>query len=353
MLGMTSNGGQVMKNEMDYRPDGQWQDLWVEVKSRTHGFRNLRGGLLEFAYWLAEHPQDRGLLVLVDSRITEKRLQEEWQNAAQVISPDIMRRLILAWGRQEQYLGLPQDLGQDFREWLDHLVKGESLRGRPGESYYTILQILLHEWLLGKEPMTRAWLGRVAGCSYPTVAAALRRLDPYLLRHSDRRVELKYFPRDEWARLLAVSDRVRGTARFAVPSGEPRSPDEHLERLERLGVKNVAIGGVLGARHYDPNLDLVGTSRLDLSLHSPGKRADLGFIEMLDPALQPVDNSLQSANVAVHIIRRTEAFFTPGPEGALPWADPVECLLDLHEAHLQLQVNELLRTLEAQRSGAK
>ncbi len=341
-----------MKNESDYRPDGHWQDLWVEVKSRTHGFRSLRGGLLEFAYWLAAHPQDRGLLVLADSRITEKRLQEEWQHAAQVISPDIMRRLAFAWRRDGQYLGLPQDLGQDFHEWLDRLVRGESLRGRPGESYFTILQILLHEWLLGKGPMTRAWLGHVTGFSYPTVAAALRRLDPYLLRHSDRRIELKYFPREEWARLLAVSDRVRGTVRFAVPSGESRSPEDHLERLEKLGVKNIAIGGVLGARHYDPNLDLVGTPRLDLSVHSPGQRADLGFIKTLDPALQPVQNSLQPTNVAVHVIRRAESFFTPRVDG-LPWADPVECLLDLHEGRLQLQANEFLRHLEARRSGAK
>jgi len=341
-----------MKNEMDYRPDGQWQDLWVEVRSKTHGFRNVRGGLLEFAYWLAGHPRDRGLFVLVDSRITEKRLRDEWQHAAQAISPDIMRRLILAWGRDGQYVGLPQDLGDAFRNWLDQLVSGESLKGRSRESFYTILEILLHEWLLGKEPMTRTWLGRVAGCSYPTVAAALRRLDPYLLRHSDRRIELKYFPLEEWARLLAVSDRVRGTARFTVPSVEERSPEDHLERLRSLGLKNVAIGGVLGARHYDPDLDLIGTPRLDLSVHSPGKQVDLGFIKMLDPALRQVDGNLKPANVVVHVIRRREAFFTPGLDG-LPWADPVECLLDLYEANLQRHANDFLHALEARRSGAK
>ncbi len=341
-----------MENNMDYRPDGQWQDTWVEVKTTTRGLRSLRESLLGFAYWLAAHPQDRGLLVLADSRITEKRLQEEWQHAAQAIRPDIVARLDVVWGKNGQYPGLPQNLGSDFRAWLDSLVSKESVGARSRDSYYSVLHILMHEWLLGREPMTRTWLGHAAGCSYPTVAAALRRLDSYLLRHSDRRIELKYFPREEWARLLAVSDRVRGTVRFAVPSGESRSPEEHLERLHKLGVQNLAIGGVLGARHYDPDIDLVGTPRLDLSIHSPGKRADLGFIKMLDPALQPVHNNLRPTNVAVHVVRRTESFFTPRIDG-LPWADPVECLLDLHEAHLQQQANELLRTLEARRSGMK
>ncbi|MBI4720502.1 MAG: hypothetical protein HY770_04655 [Chitinivibrionia bacterium] len=341
-----------MKNEMDYRPDGRWQDLWIEIKFKTHGFRNLRAGLLEFAYWLASHPKDRGLLVLVDSRITEKRLQNEWQHAVQAIRPDVVNRLILAWGKDGQYKGLPQELGDDFRAWLNQLVSEELPRARSRESFHTILQILLHEWFLGKEPMTRTWLGRVAGCSYPTVAAALQRLEPYLLKHSDRRFELKDFPRKEWTSMLAVSDRVRGTVRFAVPSGESRSAEDHIERLERMRVKNVAIGGVLGARYYDSGLDLVGTPRLDLSLHSPGKQADLSFIKRLDPALHQIHNSLQPINVAIHIIRRTEAFFTPRL-GGLPWADPIECLLDLHEANLQRQANDLLRALQALRSAAK
>ena len=33
-----------------YRPDGQWHDVWVEVKFETHGIRNLRASLLGLAY---------------------------------------------------------------------------------------------------------------------------------------------------------------------------------------------------------------------------------------------------------------------------------------------------------------
>jgi hypothetical protein len=189
----------------------------------------------------------------------------------------------------------------------------------------------------------------MAGCSYPTVAAALHRLGPYLGQRSSRGVELTYLPGSEWERMLAVSDRIRETARFAVASGEVRSPEAHLKRLVQLGLDNVAIGGVLGARHYYSDLDLVGTPRLDLSLHCPGKRAGLELIQKLDPALRRVESALDAANVVVHVVRRAEAFFAPR-EGGLQWADPVECLMDLHEAHLELQAKEFLGALEARRA---
>ena len=338
-----------MGNERDYSPDGQWQDIGVEVKHETHGFRNLRASLLVLAYWLAGHPENRGLLLLLDSRITEKRLKDERELASRVILPEVMHRLIVASTSDGRYIGLPQDLGDDFHAWLDQRVSKESPRCKSRESYYAILQILLHQWLLGKAPLTRRALGDLAGCSYPTVAAALRRLGPYLGQRSSRRVELTHFPGNEWERMLAVSDRIRETARFAVASGEVRSPEAHLRRLVQLGLDNVAIGGVLGARHYYSDLDLVGTPRLDLSLHCPARLTGLEFIQKLDPALRRVGSALEPANVVVHMVRRAEAFFIPR-EGGLQWADPVECLMDLHEAHLERQAKEFLSVLEDQRA---
>jgi hypothetical protein len=50
----------------------------------------------------------------------------------------------------------------------------------------------------------------------------------------------------------------------------PRSPEVLLQRLSELNRSDIAVGGVLGARHYFPGLDLVGTPRLDLVVHSTG-----------------------------------------------------------------------------------
>ena len=334
------------KADTGYEPDDCWENVWVEVKSQSHGFRNLRASLLGLAYWLTSDPASRGLLVLVDSRITEERLNKERHLAEQVLHPNVMRRLDIVSIRDKQYLGLPPDLGEDFRSWLDQLILDESHAGKSRQLFYDILQLLMHQWLLDCGPVTADWLTKTAGCSSPTVTNALRRLDHYLLRHSDRRVELRYFPKDEWARLLAVSDDVRSTIRFADRSGQPRSPESHLRRLEKLNISNLAVGGVIGAKHYDPNLDLVGTPRLDLSLHCPSANMDVSFIEKLDPALQRVKDSHQPVSVAVHAVRRKNSLFKTG-EGPLAWADPVECLLDLHEAHLESQALEFLNSFPA------
>jgi hypothetical protein len=109
---------------------------------------------------------------------------------------------------------------------------------------------------------------------------------------------------------------------------------------------DLAVGGVWGAKHYHPDLDLVGSPRLDISLHCPAKGVDLSFVERLDPALEKTTRRDESAALAVHIVRRAVSFFHPG-EGGIVWADPVECLLDLHEARLESQAREFLKSFPA------
>jgi hypothetical protein len=186
--------------------------------------------------------------------------------------------------------------------------------------------------------MTTEWLMKTVGCSYPTVAIALRRLESSLIRHSDRRVELRYFPRDEWSRLLAVSDQVRSTTRFTDRSGQPRSPHDLFVRLKRLGRSDIAVGGVIGARHYRPDLDIVGIPRLDLSMHTLGKNVDLSFVRELDPALQETNRRDVPTALAVHLVSRARSLFQSGDD--VQWADPVECLLDLQENRLESQALE-------------
>ncbi len=90
-------------------------------------------------------------------------------------------------------------------------------------------------------------------------------------------------------------------------------------------------GGVAGARHYHPKLDLAGLPRLDLSVHTPGREADIGFVRRLDPALTQVTDPAAPAVVVLHFVRHQEALFAASASG-LPWADPLECFFDLHEA---------------------
>ncbi len=323
-------------------PDGRWRDVWVEVKRETHGLRNFRAALLGLAYWLTTDPKSRGLLVLVDSRISAARLEKECQLADAVLHPSVKRRLQVASINNGQHVNLPPDLGDDFRKWLDELVLVQPRKTKIAHSFYAILKTMLHQWLLGRGPVTTDWLTKTVGCSYPTAADALRRLDRYIQRKSDRRVELRCFPHDEWAHLVAVSDMVRGTVRFADRSGQPRSPQSLLRRLQRLQRPELAVGGVWGAKHYDSALDIVGNPRLDMCLHCPGgKGADFSFVEQLDPALERAQNHEAAPAMVVHLVERADSFFELGSDG-VNWADPVECLLDLHEARLEPQALEFL-----------
>lgn len=346
MLMMPSSPGHSGKSDIGYEPDARWRegqhDVWVEVKSRTNSSRNFRASLLGLAYLLSREPKARALLVLTDSRITEERLQAELRLAEQTLRPDVMQRLALVIEKDHCYFGLPPGLGGDFKVWLDRRVDKESHEGRkPRQSYHVILEILLHQWLLGKGPMTTGWIMKTAGSSYPTIAGALRRLEQVLIRHSDRRVELRGFPREEWARLVTLSDEVRATVRFVDRSRQARSPQSLLRRLAQLGHDDVGVGGIAGARHYDPDIDLAGVPRLDLSLHCPGKRVDWSFVERLDPALQKAERGDEPAALVVHLVRRQISLFQSDDAG-MQWADPVECLLDLHEARLEPQAKGFL-----------
>ena len=190
-------------------------------------------------------------------------------------------------------------------------------------------------------PLTSRWLAEAAGCSYPTIASALEKLEKYLTRQTDRRVELKAFPKDEWSRLVANADKVRQTLRFADHSGQPRSIESLVSRLERVRTDDIAIAGVLGARRRYLALDLIGTPRLDLTIHCRTRKLDLSFLRQLDPALKPA-RSDEPARLVIHTLRYPHIFFEKAPDGSV-WADPVECLLDLHEMRLESQAKEFLQ----------
>ncbi len=192
--------------------------------------------------------------------------------------------------------------------------------------------------------ITLNWIGEAAGCAYRAVAGTLESLGNAILRHSDRSVELRFFPKDAWGQLLATSAKSRMTMKYADSSGQPRSPDSLIRRLKKLQRSDIAVGGILGARHYYPGIDMIGTPRLDLAVHCPDKYADISFVEQLDPALKKEDNPEVPPALVLHFIRRKENIFGKSFD-VLPWADPVECLLDLHEMKLEPQALDFLNTM--------
>jgi len=324
----------------------------IEVKTGVVALRSVRMGLMQLAYAMTTRPDSEGFLVLPDVAVTRGRLEREWQLAASVLRPELRDKLILWIGDEGHFFGIPRDPDPEAQRVLARAVEAEHLdagsRPARGDASFVVLKILLHHWLTDGKPVTTEWLTTTSGYSYPTVASVLHNLGSLVERKSDRRLRLRWFSREEFARLLAASDRSRATARFADRSGQSRSPESHVRRLQALNPKDLAIGGVLGAKHYDRDLDLVGTPRLDLSQHCPKRPLDLGFIEKLDPALERVEDPLAPATVVVHAVHHAASLFSPR-EGGLQWADPLECLLDLHEARLDVQAAEFLEFLQKNR----
>ena len=320
----------------------------IEVKIGVSGLRGVRLGLMQLAYALADCPESDGYLILSQVAITRDRLLKEWKFAAAVLRPETLDRMVLCIEEAGEISGIPRMPDSETRRILLEVLENERAQMGPrlarADASFVVLKILLYHWLTNGHFVTADWLAKTSGYTYPTVANVLQRLGSLIERGSDRRFRLRWFPHEELVRLVAMSDRARATARYADRSGQPRSPEAHLARLEKLDLPGLAIGGVLGAKHYFPDLDLVGTPRLDISLHARDHRVDLDFIEKLDPALRRVRDPLEPASVVVHTIYHANSLFVPR-DGGLQWADPVECLLDLHDARLETQAGQFLDAL--------
>jgi hypothetical protein len=204
-----------------------------------------------------------------------------------------------------------------------------------------VVRVLLHQWLAGSGPLTSAWLAETVGCSYRTVAAAIASLGPAITRSRDRSVELGSFPREAWRDLVATTRTARSTVLYADLSGQPRSVEYLAQKVQQLMRADIAVGGVIGALQYCPSLDIVGAPRLDVCVHAPLPAVEPLPIEQLDPGLVESVDPRAPARLAVHFLRRRTSFFRDAGNGAR-WADPVECLLDLQEARLDMQAEQLL-----------
>jgi hypothetical protein len=66
--------------------------------------------------------------------------------------------------------------------------------------------------------------------------------------------------------------------------------------------------------------------RLDLTVHTASKVADLSFLKRLDPALEQTTKRDDVPILLVHTLYRGAALYQLG-DGGSNWADPVECLL--------------------------
>jgi hypothetical protein len=322
---------------------------------RPHAVRDLRAALMELAGWLADHPEQRGLLLLLNSRLSAQRLEEEISSAGKVIQPALNSRLRVLELRERHSLRAPLEeagLSKEEAAGVEKALQQGRVTRKPTArsprpaAQDLIFEHLVNAYLLGMDPMTTESITGATGFTYPTVADALGKLGPSIRRHSDRRVELKHFPRQEWRRFISVYERGQFCRKFTVATELARTPESLLKRFQKHASPETAIGGVHAAHHYDPEFDLVGSSRLDICVS--GKLLDRApeLARQVDPALEPASFSTANPALVIWPVHRAEPLFQHDPQSDTRWADPVTCLLALHDARLEAQAEELIKAFE-------
>jgi len=329
----------------------------VRVLESTSARRGLYAALVELAILLGKRPEvKRGCLVLWRCRLSRQRAKAEWDNALNVLDDRVAQRLAIVYVDQgttwmEPADALNEQIAEVFRLATEEGRRRHGLefpvRPRPRQKLHEVFKILLIRWLRGDGPIPLGRLCDEVGCSRPTVRKALERdsLRDAVAHASNRSVTLKMFPRAAWNELLALTREIRNTFQFRDQSGGQPDPEALLRRTEKANVSDLGVSGVFAARHWHPNFNLHGSPRLDLILHAPDGRADLRFVKRVDPALALDEERRFPAALVIHVIDRATSQFAPSRDGGLPWADPVETALDLHEMSLTGQANQLLTHL--------
>lgn len=321
---------------------GDGQPTFVQVTMGMRTTRDLRSVLLEALYAIDRDQQPKNFLCLLfGSGFTRQRLEREVQDLKRVTRPDLRDRIQVVNVRAPSDLSQTQlpGVAEECLKALRQKVMVALMAKPTSSSREAVVGQLLYRWINDMEPVRTSELAELSGASIPTVYAALKTVNPqYLQRDEDRRVFLSGFSADDWQKWLTLSTDSL-SVKFVDRSGAPRSPEKLSRELAKLGRSDVAIGGVLGALHYYPSLDITGTPRLDIVVHgSPS--TDLSFVAQLDPGLERDDAPQAYANVMVHFVNRPFSLFET--RDGVVWADVLECMVHLWNAHLMHQVENLI-----------
>lgn len=319
-----------------------------EYKARVNDLRLVQSTILSLAKILSEFPDHTCVFIIDGTKISKSRLWDEWQSLYHLFQPSILKRLRMVVFAKGSIIDKFGELNNDE---IDALVEiREKLSKDIFENVYhkkdalfEILRILLVHWFRRSGSLQLSKLEQLSGYSYPTVAATINKLDDYLIRYSDRSVELKSFPQRNWLKLITMSDETRLV--FGYWAYRPKSMEDLIKRVQERHENDIAFGGIIGARYYLPGIDLVGIHRIDLTVLKWDSSKIETLIRELDPGLKKIERGTLP-QVVVHNLTRSESLFSQGEKFNI--ADEVECLLDLHEARLESPFSDLLEHCKEQ-----
>lgn len=343
------------KYEVDGRWDGPDGSVLVDIR-RSNNARDIRDTLVNLAYVLSnDRPTATALCVVPKSRLSLSRLWQELEKFRAVVIPSLASRIYIATiGSDGHLTGSPYDNNSEFLRWFIRLAATKTATMVPARSNrQSVSSMLAQLWLRGEDPQSFKALQHLCGASYPTVSTVVKELSAkgFIAHQSDRRVSLKYLTHDAWLTMFKAHSDNRKVLRFVDPTGQSRSPDSMAIRLFKLQeqdlFKNVAVGGVLGAKHYFPDLDITASPRLDISVYGESTE----FVHKIDAALEQTSNPQAKAVLIVHLVQGPERFIDRNDSGT--WAPEMECLADLIELGLTREALEMVTSYPDKRISSK
>jgi hypothetical protein len=307
----------------------------VTILRQLRNTRDLRAQILSLAADLANNTL-RGSLQVIDPRISEATIREEWARLLPVIVPEVGNRMTLL---VESGKRIPS------KSSAFQIDSDVVMLDRPNYRY-EVLRLLIGANLQNDGPETRQGLMENIGASQTPISQALRELKQAgVARSWGRGLEVE--AEDVSSDLIAKIHAQPQTLRFRFERGaQIKPPAALLQRVLPLlhpgapaGWEKMALSGTPVALADVPKLDLLGTPRLDLVAHVPrdAKAFDSNILRVLDDGLELEPNVLAPAPVVVTLVR-AKAKFTRDAGLDQAWcAYPMDVFLSLLDAGLREQ----------------
>ena len=316
--------------------------------SSLRSARDLRAEILALATRLVGS-NAQGQLLVRTPLISRATVQLVWDGAMPALEPSIRRRMHLVIDRSPPLRSPSTRAGGRGLIQLD----------RPNFRY-EVLRQLVGTSLEGCRPHTVRGVAEKIGASQPTVRAALAVLEQAgLCRRWGAHCEID--AKDVSVEYMAQLRALPQTLRFRFAQGTyPRPPAELVSRaMLLLGPDGppewapFALSGSPVALANVPEVDLLGTPRLDLAAYVPKEARSIDVREafrLLDSGLEPEANVLAPAPVVVTLVRAKSRANQPALGERVRCAAPADVLLALLDVGLREQAYQYAQGLQAQGS---
>ena len=293
---------------------------------RLRNTRDLRAEMLLLASDLSEGPHT-AMLIVRDPVVSEATVRAEWDRMLQAIRPDIGRRMVLEI----------ESLQKASARQLDP----DRIRVERPNFRHEVLRLILDAQLMHAEASTvRQLVGELGSSQTPVREAIMELLRAGMITRWTQglQLNLQQLSRERLATVRAMPQVLR----FRYERGAvPRAADALVERatawLQQQKAKDgieFALSGTPAALADVTGLDLIGTPRLDLTVHVPRSDThfDAGLLRQLDDGLEYEPNPLASTPVVLTLVR-ADSHFKPEPSAVHDWracrADVFLSLLDM------------------------